>query len=66
MNENKINQIFDLEVRLSLSAVSWTHYQVVKQLVFVTGEDVFKESALGRFFHRVAMSVCLSPFHVIF
>ena len=29
--------------------------------------DVFKESALGRFFHRVAMSVYLSvPFHVIF
>ena len=30
---------------------------------------VFKESALGRFFHRVAMSVyvfiCLSPFHVL-
>ena len=31
---------------------------------------IFKESALGRFFHRVAMSVYvfiyLSPFHVIF
>ena len=29
---------------------------------------IFKESALGRFFHRVAMSVCLSdvPFHAIF
>ena len=30
---------------------------------------VFKESALGRFFHRVAMSVhmrvCVSPFHVL-
>ena len=33
--------------------------------------EIFKESALGRFFHRVAMSVYVficfpSPFHVIF
>ena len=29
---------------------------------------IFKDSALGRFFHMVAMSVCISvvPFHVIF
>ena len=27
---------------------------------------IFKESALGRFFHRVAMSVCSVPFHVVY
>ena len=30
-------------------------------------QGIFKESALGRFFHRVAMSVCgRVPFHAIF
>ena len=28
--------------------------------------NIFKESALGRFFHRVTMSVDMSPFYVIF
>ena len=40
---------------------AWCHYVLL---------SFFKESALGRFFHRVAMSVygsvCLSPFHVNF
>ena len=44
-------------------------------VLFTSVNNIFKESALGRFFHRVAMSVYLyiyisvvymSPFHVIF
>ena len=41
----------------------------VTLLKFMTELNIFKESALGRFFHRVAMSVYvfiyLSPFHVL-
>ena len=47
-------------VYLSLCTVRW----------FEEKKYIFKESALGRFFHRVAMSVYvsiyLSPFHVIY
>ena len=48
-----------------ISSVKYSPFTMSKS------KRLFKESALGRFFHRVAMSVYIyicfpSPFHVIF
>ena len=54
-----------------LSKVTRQHSKATNEMCYVIrirqcliDTEIFKETALGRFFHRVAMSVCLwaSPF----